>query len=99
MNNQQFATKIDQIATLAKLSLSPKEKKDIVKQLPEIITFVEQINQARTKSTQPLFSVTGKKNVFREDKIEPSIPVKEALTNARSVYKNYFKVDAILEEK
>ncbi len=88
---------VEHISKLANLALKDNEKDKFAKQLTEILDFVEKISKVETESVSPLFNVIGKRNVFREDKIKPSLTQEEALKNAESVYQDYFKVKAIFD--
>lgn len=90
--------KIDQVkcvAKLAKLELKDDKINFWATQLSQILNFVEKIKNLKTEGLEPLVNLSGQQNVFREDKIEPSISQKEALKNSPSVYQGYFKVKAI----
>lgn len=90
-------TETEHIAKLANLSLSGEEKQLFKEQLTEILDFVEKIAEVDTKTTEPLPNVVERKNVFREDKVLPSLTQVEALANARSTYKGYFRIKAVFD--
>lgn len=89
---------VKHIAKLANLDISQGEVELFSRQLSEILEYVEKLDQEETENVKPLSNVTGKKNVFREDRILPSLMQEECLKNASSTYKGYFKVKAIFEE-
>ncbi|MGB9637561.1 MAG: Asp-tRNA(Asn)/Glu-tRNA(Gln) amidotransferase subunit GatC, partial [Microgenomates group bacterium] len=66
-------------------------------ELTKILDFVSQLNALKTEGVNPLNNVAGKKNVFREDEVKPGLSQTEALANARSTHKGYFKVKAIFK--
>lgn len=86
------------IAKLAKLDFSEEEIRNFSEQLSSILDFVQKLERVKTSGAQPLFNVTGIKNVFREDKVTASLTQEEALRNAPSTHNGFFKVKAIFEE-
>jgi len=83
------------VAHLAKLRLSEKEIEKFRQQLSSILNYVDQLKELDTKKIEPTSQVTGLENVFREDKVLPSMSQEEALSNAKETYKGFFKVKAI----
>lgn len=58
---------IENLAELAKIELSPDEKKTILKDMEGILKYVKQIEEVAIENAEPEFNVH---NVWREDKIE-----------------------------
>lgn len=83
------------IAKLANLSLTDKEVEIFSRQLSETLDYIERLKDLNTDKVSPTFQTTGLKNVTREDKIKPSLSQEEALKNAKSTYKGFFKIKAI----
>lgn len=90
---------VTHVATLANLPLTSVEKEKFKKQLTETLSYVESLNEVDTKNVKPTDHVTGLENVTREDKSEPSLTQKEALSNTTSKYNGFVKVPAIFEEQ
>lgn len=93
--NKLTKTEVLHIAKLANLTLTDKEVETFAEQLSETLNYVERLKELKTENVLPTYQTTGLKNVFREDKINPSLSQEEALKNAKSVYLGYFKVKAI----
>ena len=89
---------VKHISKLTNLNLAENELTKFGNQLGNILKFVEKLSAVDTASIAPLSHATGKRNVFREDKVEPSLPQEEALSNAPAKYEGYFKVKAIFEK-
>ena len=64
---------ITHVSNLARLELSEEEKQEFSKQLSDIITYVEKINELETDGISPADHIVDVKNVFREDKPHESI--------------------------
>lgn len=87
---------VKHITKLANLQLSPSEIKTFSKQLSEVLTYVEKLQEVDTAKVEPTSQVTGLKNVFREDRVEKSLSQEEALSNAKRKYKGYFVVARVI---
>ena len=89
---------VKHVAKLANLPLSKNEEKKFKKQLSEIISYVEKLEEVNTKNLEITSQVTGLENIIREDEISQSITQEEALSNTKKKYNGYFEVDAIFDE-
>lgn len=88
---------VEKVAKLARLYVSETEKDAFAKQLSQILTHVEKLNQYDTKGVEPTSTVLGQVNVFREDVVRPSLPVEKALANAPEREADGFSVPKIIE--
>ncbi|CAL1520217.1 Asp-tRNA(Asn)/Glu-tRNA(Gln) amidotransferase subunit GatC [Chitinophaga sp. MM2321] len=89
---------VQQLADLARLDFNEQEKADIRGDLQRMITFVEKLNELDTTNVKPLLHLTDDYNVFREDKVIPSISREKGLQNAPSATTEYFKVPKIIKK-
>ncbi|SEM81873.1 aspartyl/glutamyl-tRNA(Asn/Gln) amidotransferase subunit C [Chitinophaga rupis] len=89
---------VQQLANLARLEFSEQERAGIQHDLQRMITFVEKLNELDTANVQPLLFLTENYNVFREDKVIPSITREEGLQNAPSANDQYFKVPKVIKK-
>jgi len=85
------------IADLARLSLKAREVEKLAAQLSETLDYVEVLKELdqEIKDLPSTTQVTNLQNVFREDRVRPSLSQKEALSNAKKTYKGYFVTKAI----
>ncbi len=90
---------VEKVAQLARLAITPAEKETFAKQLSEILTHVEKLNQYDTTGIEPTATVMGQVNVFREDIVRPSLAPDQALANAPQREADGFVVPKILEER
>src|SRR5437870_5591138 len=97
--NSSMKFDVSRVAKLANLSLSEDEKKKLEKQLEETAEYVNRLEEVDTKNVEPTSQVTGLENVTREDLVKPSLTQEEALKNAKSTYKGFFKVKGILNNE
>lgn len=90
---------VEKVAQLARLAVTSAEKDAFAKQLSQILTHVDKLNQYDTTEIEPTTTVMGHVNVFREDVIRPSLPSDKALANAPEREGDGFVVPKILEER
>lgn len=88
---------VKHVAKLANLPLTNEEEKKLEKQLTETLEYIEMLQEVDTTKVQPTSHVTGLENITREDKSEPSLTQKQALSNAKKLHEGFFEVDAILD--
>ncbi len=88
---------VEYVARLARLKLTEEEKEKYTKQLGDILKYIDKLNELDTEKVEPTSHVLGLSNVFREDKVEPSLPQEEILANAPEVEASHFKVKKVIE--
>ena len=88
---------VEKVAKLARLHVTEGEKDAFAKQLSQILTHVEKLNQYDTTGIEPTSTVLGQVNVFREDRVRPSLPADKALANAPEREADGFCVPKIIE--
>lgn len=88
---------VEYIAHLARLELSSEEKIKYTEQLNKILKYMEKLNKIDTTGVIPTAYVLKKENIFRQDRVEESLPVEKVLENAYQKEKNYFKVKRVIE--
>jgi aspartyl-tRNA(Asn)/glutamyl-tRNA(Gln) amidotransferase subunit C len=96
-NASKSTINVKHVAQLAKLPLTDDDLEKFEKQLGEILDLVNNLQKVDTSNVQPTNQVTGLTNIFREDKVQPSLTQSEALSNAPRTHNGYFVVDAIFE--
>ncbi|MDK2877349.1 MAG: aspartyl-tRNA(Asn)/glutamyl-tRNA(Gln) amidotransferase subunit [Thermoanaerobacteraceae bacterium] len=89
---------VEHVANLARLYLSEEEKAEMTEKLNSILDYMEKLNELDTSQVQPTAHVIPIKNVFREDRVWESLPLKETLKNAPDRDENFFRVPRIIEE-
>lgn len=86
------------VAKLANLPLKKEEISKFEKQLSEILTYIEKLQEVDTRNIETTSQVTGLENITRQDGTTPSLTQEEALSNTISQHNGLFKVKAILTE-
>lgn len=88
---------VEEIAELAKLTLTEAEKKIFQEQLSEVLNYAAMLQQVDTTDVPPTASALPLINIMRTDEVTGSLSTKDALANAPAAEDNQFKVQAILE--
>jgi len=70
------------IAALANLELSADELQLFARQLGDILSYAEQVQQVDTSGIPPTTAVVTRHTADREDTIQPSLSIEETLGNA-----------------
>lgn len=82
----------------AKLTLGIEEQKTILSQLNEALEAIRVFDELKTENVKPLAQpIEGTHNVWREDKVEASLPQEEVLSQAKS-HDGYIMVPAVLDQ-
>ncbi len=85
------------IAKLSRLALTDEEVKLYSSQLNGILQYVEKLKELDTEGIDPTSHVLDLRNVMREDKAVPSLPVEDVLKNAPDRKDGFYRVPRIIE--
>jgi aspartyl-tRNA(Asn)/glutamyl-tRNA(Gln) amidotransferase subunit C len=88
---------VHQVATLAHLALSAEEEAKMQEQLSAILEAVETLRELDTSSVEPTSHASAAPSTWREDVVQPSLSVDQALGNAPARVGSSFAVPRILE--
>ena len=87
---------VEHIAWLAKIELSQDEKALFTKQFNTILEYFEVINEVDTEGVQPTTQVVEAITALREDKVNPSLSINDALSNTTHRERRFFKAPKII---
>jgi len=87
---------VERVAALARLEFTRAEKEKLTHQLNQILSYIEKLNEIDTTNVEPLSQVIELENVFRDDKVRPSLPREELLKNAPDKTEKFFKVPKVI---
>jgi aspartyl-tRNA(Asn)/glutamyl-tRNA(Gln) amidotransferase subunit C len=90
---------VDKIAHLARLEFENEAKTEIMKDMNNMLSFVEKLNELNTDNIEPLIYMTTEENNLREDEVKQDMTQQEALMNAPKKDSDYFKVPKVVEKK
>jgi aspartyl-tRNA(Asn)/glutamyl-tRNA(Gln) amidotransferase subunit C len=88
---------LDKIAHLARLEFHQKDADKIMKNLSEIVDWIEKLNEVNTDGVEPLTSMSHEVNAFRDDEVKDQLDHDRALRNAPKKDDDYFRVPKVLE--
>ena len=88
---------LDKIAHLARLEFDAKDSEKMIKDLGNIISFVEKLNEVNTDGVEPLTTMSHEVNALREDEVKPHLDHDIALKSAPKKDADYFRVPKVLE--
>lgn len=88
---------IEHIANLSRIDLTNEEKDKFSKQLTNILGYIGKLNELNTDSVEPMAYATELKNIFREDKMTPSLPRQKILDISPANIHGFIKVPKIIE--
>lgn len=89
---------VDKIAHLARLEFENEAKEQIMKDMNNMLAFVDKLNELDTSNIEPLIYMSDEVNVMREDEVKQEITQQEALKNAPKHDSDYFKVPKMIEK-
>jgi aspartyl-tRNA(Asn)/glutamyl-tRNA(Gln) amidotransferase subunit C len=84
------------VAKLARLEMDDARLQTLTGQLESILEYVNQIARVDTTGIEPMAHAVPLSNRFREDVIEPSLPLEKVLMNAPETDGPFFKVPKVL---
>ena len=87
---------VERLAKLARLELTDEEKARFAKELSSILDYMSQIQKVDTSGITEYETVVLLPAAWREDEVQPSLPVEEALANAPDRKDNFFKVPRVI---
>ena len=65
--------------------------------LNKILEFEEQLNSVNTDNVEPMAHAVPLNNVMREDVVEESMPIREAMLNAPDEVEGFCRVPRVIE--
>ncbi|MGB3948768.1 MAG: Asp-tRNA(Asn)/Glu-tRNA(Gln) amidotransferase subunit GatC [Bacteroidia bacterium] len=89
---------VDKIAHLARLEFENEGKEQIMKDMNNMLAFIDKLNELDTSNVEPLIYMSDEVNVLREDVVKQDITQQEGLKNAPKRDSDYFKVPKMIEK-
>jgi len=87
---------VRELALLARLALSEQEVARMTGDLGAILTYVDALRELDTTGCEPMTHAVPFDCPLREDRVQPSLPVDEALANAPRREASFFQVPRIV---
>lgn len=89
---------VEKVALLARLDFGADELAQMTVELGRIVEYIDQLGEVDTQGVEPLAHPIEVHNVFREDRVEPSLDREAALANAPRHDRECYLVPAVLGE-
>jgi len=88
---------LKKIAHLSRLEIDEKDTEKMLKDMSNMLTFVEKLNEVNTDGVEPLTTMSHEINSLREDVAKSDLNHEQALQNAPKRDSDYFRVPKVLE--
>jgi aspartyl-tRNA(Asn)/glutamyl-tRNA(Gln) amidotransferase subunit C len=85
------------IAHLARLDFKEEDEESMIKDLTEILDWVEQLNEVDTEGVEPLTNMSHEINMLRDDAVGEHLDHERALKNAPKKDDDYFRVPKVIK--
>ena len=85
------------VASLSRLDIRPEETAGFIKNLEDILAYVDQLKALDVSGVKPTSHVLNVENVFREDEIRPSLTQTQALSFSIESHAGHYKVPKVIE--
>jgi len=86
---------IKHCAKLARIELTEAEEEKFFNQLSSILGYCEKLNELDLENVEPIYQVTGQKNIFREDEVTNVSKAEDMLRNAPEREGDFIKVKSV----
>ena len=88
---------VEYVASLAQLTLDEEAKQRLLREMGDLLAYVDKLNELDTDDVEPMMHVLDISNVYREDIVTGSLDHEAALKNAPKTDGSYFLVPRILD--
>jgi aspartyl-tRNA(Asn)/glutamyl-tRNA(Gln) amidotransferase subunit C len=89
--------KLDHVANLARINLTPEEKERFAAQIGDVLTYIAQLNEVDVSGVEPTAHAFPVVNVWAADIPQPGLSVEDALRNAPEKRDDMFVVPRVVE--
>lgn len=88
---------LEKIAHLARLEFDEKSEEKMLKDMNNMLSFVEKLQELDTDNVEPLQAMSFEVNQLREDKVKEHLAREKGLKNAPKKDQKYFRVPKVIE--
>ena len=88
---------VKKIADLSKLKFDKNQESHLVKELNNILDWVDKLQEVETSDIEPMLSVFNEKMVMRNDEVAQSFNVDKLLQNSPRKDSDFFVVPKVIE--
>lgn len=87
---------VEKVSLLGRLLLSEDELDKMTAQMGDILQYMELLSEVDTEGVEPMAHALDVSDVFRDDRVRPSLDRREALSNAPNRDDECYRVPAVL---
>jgi len=87
---------VEHVAHLARLHLSEDELDTMTSQLDKILEYVQKLEELDTGDIPPTTHAFSVSNAFRDDEVQPSLPLQEVLSCSARHNESMFQVPQVI---
>jgi aspartyl-tRNA(Asn)/glutamyl-tRNA(Gln) amidotransferase subunit C len=88
---------LDKMAKLARLTIEPDRKQALIREMTDILGWVDKLNEIDTEGVPPLIHMSHEINKVRQDKVEGQLSQQQALRNAPDTDGEFFRVPKVIK--
>jgi aspartyl-tRNA(Asn)/glutamyl-tRNA(Gln) amidotransferase subunit C len=88
---------LDKIAHLSRLEFDEKDAEKMMRDMTNIVNWVEKLNEVDTTGVEPLTTMSYEINMLREDEVKEHLSHDRALKNAPKKDADYFRVPKVID--
>ncbi len=88
---------LEKIAHLARLEFDEKSEEKMLKDMNNMLSFVEKLQELDTENVEPLQAMSFEINQMREDKVKGQLTREKGLKNAPKNDQEYFRVPKVIQ--
>ena len=88
---------LDKMAHLARLEFDEKDAEKMMRDMTDIVDWVEKLKEVDTEGIEPLTTMSHEVNSLRQDEVTGHLPHERAVLHAPKKDDNYFRVPKALE--
>ena len=89
---------VAETAHLGRLAMDDAELDKFTGQLQNILEYASMLNELDIEGVEPMSHAVPIRNIFREDKSRPGLPVTDVLEGAPDAVGDFFSVPKIIDE-
>ena len=88
---------LKKIAHLARLEFDENSEEKMLKDMNNMLSFVEKLQELDTENVEPLQSMSFEMNQLRQDGVKNHLSLEQGLKNAPQKDKEFFRVPKVIE--
>jgi len=88
---------LNKMAHLSRLEFDEKDAEKMMRDMTEIVDWVEKLKEVNTDGVEPLTTMSHEVNALRDDEVKEHLSRERALRSAPEKDTDYFRVPKVLE--